>query len=254
MAGFLWVRKLRPHTIFVFGLLGFSFLAISVGLYYRGHYFIMAYPVLGMLAGIGCSLLRDLFRKLNWHVVAPILPGTIFVLTFANALYADRRTYFFDSPQQACRYVYGSNPFSESVGVVGDYIRQNSRPDAKIAVLGSEPEIYFYARRLSATGYMYTYPLVENQPYGRVMQTEMIKEIETVKPEIIVYVLMHESWNIQAGADQRIFDWADSYVKQRYTLEGIADGGNHNVYRWGQDAGQYRPRKPEVILVYRRHS
>jgi hypothetical protein len=137
---------------------------------------------------------------------------------------------------------------------VGNYVREHSAPDARVAVLGSEPEIYFYSHRLSATGYIYTYPLVEDQPYGLVMQAEMIKEIEAVKPEIFVYVMLHESWLTQTQADQRIFDWTESYIKEHYTLEGIADGGNHDVYRWGPDAGEYRPRRPEFILVYRRRS
>jgi hypothetical protein len=252
IAAFLWDKRLRPHAMFVVGLLAFSFLAISVGFYYRGHYFIMAYPVLGILAGAGVSALRQLLTRFRLRAMAATAgPAVLFGLVFANALYAEREVYFFDTPHEACRYAYGSNPFPEAVGV-GNYIREHSAPDTRVAVLGSEPEIYFYAQRLSATGYIYTYPLVEEQEYGSVMQAEMIKEIETVKPGLLVYALTHESWLTNAHADQKIFDWIGSYVKEHYALEGIADGGNHDVYRWGPDAGEYRPRRPEVILLYRR--
>ena len=47
-----------------------------------------------------------------------------------------------------------------SLAGIGDhcqYIRNHSGPDALVAVLGSEPEIYFLAHRHSATGYIYTY-------------------------------------------------------------------------------------------------
>jgi len=254
MAAFLWDKKLRPHAGFVVGLLAFSFFAISVGFYYRGHYFIMVYPVLGILAGASATAMRELMTRFGLRAVAAAAgPITLFGLVFANAVYADREVYFFDTPDAACRAAYGANPFPEAVGVA-NYIREHSAPEARVAVLGSEPEIYFYAHRLSATGYIYTYPLVEEQEYGSVMQAEMIKEIETVKPELLVYVLMHESWLTRAHADQKIFDWIGSYVKEHYTLEGIADGGNQDVYRWGADASKYRPRRPEVILVYRRHS
>jgi hypothetical protein len=252
-AAFLWDRKIKQHALFTVGLLAFSFLAVSVGFYYRGHYFIMAYPVLAMLTGVGLSSAQALLVKLRWGRAATAVPALIFVLAFARALYAERQTYFLDSPHEASRHVYGSNPFPEALGV-GNYVREHSAPDARVAVLGSEPEIYFYSHRLSATGYIYTYPLVEDQPYGLVMQAEMIKEIEAVKPEIFVYVMLHESWLTQTQADQRIFDWTESYIKEHYTLEGIADGGNHDVYRWGPDAGEYRPRRPEFILVYRRRS
>src|SRR5262249_22242697 len=57
MAAFLWERRLSANRLFVLGLLGFSFLAASVGLYYRGHYFIMVYPGVALLVGVGVSAL-----------------------------------------------------------------------------------------------------------------------------------------------------------------------------------------------------
>jgi hypothetical protein len=251
MAAFLWRREIKHHALFMIGLLAFSFLAISVGLYYRGHYFIMAYPVLAMLTGLGLSSAQTLLAKLCWRAVAATVPALIFVLACGNALYAERQIYFLDSPHEACRHTYGANPFPEALGV-GNYIREHSAPEARIAVMGSEPEIYFYAHRHSATGYMYTYALVERQPYSSVMQAEMIHEVESVRPEFIIYVLMRESWDTREGADTHIFDWTDSYLKSYYTLVGIADGGNHDVYRWGADSMHYRPRRLGVTAVYRR--
>ena len=254
MAAFLWNDRLRRHAIFVVALLAFSFLAISVGFYYRGHYFIMAYPVLGILAGAGATALRDLLERTGLRATAAAAcPITLFALAFTYGLYADREVYFFDTPHEACRFAYGPNPFPEAVEV-GKYIETHSAPDARVAVLGSEPEIYFYSHRHSATGYIYTYALVEEQQYGSVMQAEMIREVETAKPEFLVFIQMHESWNTRQHADERIFDWMDSYIKSNYTLEGIADGGNHDIYAWGPQAAFYRPRKPEFTLIYRRRS
>jgi hypothetical protein len=45
----------------------------------------------------------------------------------------------------------------------GLYIRDHTQSDDRIAVLGSEPEAYFYARRRAATKYIYTYPLLARQ-------------------------------------------------------------------------------------------
>ena len=75
--------------------------------------------------------------------------------------YGWERDFFFELPLgQANVLINGTNPFPESVKI-GDYIREHSNPDDKIAVLGSEPQIYFYSKRLSATGYIYTYGLME---------------------------------------------------------------------------------------------
>jgi hypothetical protein len=210
----------------------------------------MLYPVLGLLIGVGASALADLLRGLRLRAAIVAL---LFSFAFANALYAERHIYFFDSPRQACRDVYGPNPFPESLKIA-EYIQAHSSSEDRIAVMGSEPQIYFYAHRHSATGYIYTYALVENQPYGRVMQNEMIHEVESVKPLYIVYVLSRDSWDTRSGADTHIFDWTDAYLRDNYKLEGIADGGNQDVYRWGPSASTYRPRKPSFIAIYRRSS
>lgn len=253
VAAMLWEPRLRKHTVFLLGWLASSFLALSVGLYYRGHYFVMIYPVLATLAGAGVSAARSLLqRRTNapkWLSYAA--PLALFFFSFASSVYAERETYFIFTPHEAARYVYGLNPFPESIGIA-DFIRQNSSQDARIAVLGSEPQIYFYAHRLSATGYIYAYPLVEEQKFGSVMQSELIKEVESVKPEYIVYALTGASWDTREHADTHIFDWIESYIRAHYEFVGIADGGNHDIYRWGRDAVNYRPRKPEHLLLFHR--
>jgi len=253
MAAFLWDRKLRQHCVFILSLLGFSFLAASVGLYYRGHYFIVLYPVLAMLVGVAISSASEWLLRMKLRKLAAVAPVGVFVVAFGYALFADRAIYFTDSVHEASRRIYGSNPFPESVSI-GDYIRANSDKKARVAVLGSEPEIYFYAQRHSATGYIYTYPLTEEQTYASTMQREFIREVQTAAPEFVVYVLVEPSWLRHAHSDSLIFRWADSYTRDHYTLVGVADGGgNHDVYRWGAEVQAYRPRRPEVVLIYERN-
>ena len=252
MSAFLWDRKIRQHSVFMLSLLGFSFLAASVGLYYRGHYFIVLYPALAMLAGVAVSSTSDWLSRLKLGKVAAVAPVALFVIAVAYALYADRQTYFTDSIHEACRRIYGTNPFPEAVEI-GAYIRTNSDESARVAVLGSEPEIYFYAQRHSATGYIYTYPLTEEQAYSSTMQREFIREVESAAPEFVVYVLIEPSWLRHAHSDDLIFRWADLYTRDHYSLVGVADGGgNHDVYRWGMEVPAYRPRRSEIVLVYKR--
>jgi hypothetical protein len=85
------------------------------------------------------------------------------------------------------------------------------------------------------------------------MQREFIREVEFARPEFVVYVLIEPSWLRHTHSDNLIFEWADSYTRDNYSLVGIADGGgNHDAYRWGADVQTYRPRRPEIVLVYRR--
>jgi hypothetical protein len=104
------------------------------------------------------------------------------------------RTFLLNAPvESASRMIYPESPFSESVRVA-QYIREHSAPTDTIAVLGSEPQIYFYSQRHSATGYIYTYSLMEPQKYAHQMQLEMIHEIELARPKYLVFVGMTDSW------------------------------------------------------------
>jgi hypothetical protein len=69
-----------------------------------------------------------------------------------------------------------------------DFLRENSRPDECVVVLGSEPEIYFYSGRQSATGFIYMYPLMEQQRFALQMQRQMIEEVEKNRPGFVVFV------------------------------------------------------------------
>ena len=55
-------------------------------------------------------------------------------------------------------------------------------------MLGSEPQLYFYARRRTAAGHIFTYPFVERHPFAQQMQQQMCREIEAARPEFIVFV------------------------------------------------------------------
>ena len=252
MAAFLWNRQFQPHAPFILGLLGFSFLAVSAGIIYRPHYFIVIYPVLAILAGVGVSSLAHLLQRPNLPRVSRVLPAVLFSLAFANALYAERRVYFTEPADKVAREIYGDVPFPEA-RVIGKFIRDNSRRSDLVAVLGSEPEILFYANRVSATGYMYTYPFMENQIYASTMKSEYARELVSAKPELLVSVMISGSWiSPMDNLDIGLMAWTDGYIKEHYSLIGIADGGNRDVFRWGAEAASYRPRRPSVILIYRR--
>jgi hypothetical protein len=148
------------------------------------------------------------------------------------------------------RIVYGANPFPEAL-TIARYINEHSDPAAKIAVLGSEPEIFFYAKRRSATGYLYTYPLMENQRYAKRMQEEMIAEVEAARPES---VNVPASWTEGPSTERLILGWAEQYVSRRYDLEGIIDivSMDRTEYRWGHDSRWYTPQSKYRLQVFKR--
>jgi 4-amino-4-deoxy-L-arabinose transferase-like glycosyltransferase len=214
----------RNQNLQVLGsFLVFSFLAVSAGFYYRNHYFILLLPALALLVAAAVDAMKE--RGWGKPALAAVAVACALPLAYNNA-------YLFRmSPAEAAGASYGQNPFPEAVRVSA-YLREHSPADAKIAVLGSEPEIYFYASRHSATGYIYTYGLMEPQKYARRMQDEMIGEIEASRPEYLIYVKSHWSWLQDEHSDTHIFNWAQQYLAAQYEpMEPHESSGKLVVYR-----------------------
>jgi hypothetical protein len=180
------------------------------------------------------------------------------VLTFAVALtqpiLAEKQFYFEVSADEASRIAYGSNPFPESVKIA-EYLRDHSSVSDTIAILGSEPQIYFYSRRHSATGYIYTYSLMEAQSYARRMQEEMIREIENARPRYLISVSMGPSWNRHSDSEPLIFSWANEYLNQHYKVVGFVNilSADRTDYYFGELPASM-PELGGYILIYERAS
>jgi hypothetical protein len=148
---------------------------------------------------------------------------------------------------------FGFFPFPESLEVA-KYIKANTTPDDKIVVFGSEPEIYFYSQRRSATSFIYTYPLMENHPLALEMQKEMISQIETNKPKIMVIVKTVDSWVPKPESQKLIFQWVDKYIAENYQQVGLIElfkDQRRVDYNWSAAA---KPTKPEGWLMILRRN
>jgi hypothetical protein len=153
------------------------------------------------------------------------------------------------------RGIYNTNPFIEAVEI-GKYIRDRTDENDRIAVVGSEPEIYFYAGRKAATGYIYTYALMEPQPIAKTMQAEMIHEIESAHPRYLVFVWIRYSWLAQKESDQGIIEWGRGYVQSCYDPVGVADifsEAKTNMV-WDADVVFFNDTATTEIYTFRRKS
>jgi len=195
--------------------------AISPGFYYRPHYFVLLLPAVALLAGAGVLAIAGLLSRAREYA-APLAVALVplFVCTLFGVRQA--RYLFTAAPETIVRETFVSDPFNEAVAVAG-YLRAHTSPDDRIAVLGSEPEIYFYAQRRSATGYIYMYPLLERQPYAESMAREMLDEIEAARPAYLVVVSVTNSWFNGLYGGLGVLDWVNRYSSRCFDRVGLID-------------------------------
>ncbi len=249
-AGLMWSdKRMRRQKVFLAGLFVCSWIAMSLGLYFRAHYFILLLPALALLGGTGVShgiyFLKQT-RSAERFVAVPAIG--LFLLGLCWSLIAQGEIWFGFSPAKTCGQIYGDTLFSEAVGV-GRYLRASTGPKASIAVLGSEPEIYFYARRHSATGYIYMYPLREAHSYAVKMQEDMIHTIESSRPEYIVFVTPDKSWLPQPGSKSILQNWWPDFWTANYDLVR-----NVNVESTRTSNPEDVPEKLGDIMIFKRKS
>ena len=246
----VWDKRSRASTTFLLGFLVFSAFAVCQGFYFRSHYFIMILPAVSLLVGVAISNLFDLL--ISRMIVVRFAPLFLLGVTLSLPIFWEKKFFFVVSPVEASRVTYSDNPFAESVKIA-DYLRDHSSSDDTIAVLGSEPQIYFYSQRHSATGYIYTYGLMEPQQYAQQMQQEMIREIERARPKYLISVVMFYSWLWRPGSEQAIFTWANEYTAANYAVVGFVNiTPGQTDYFFGDVPPSVESLK-EYILIYKRN-
>ncbi len=248
-------RPLRPAMLFAVAFWLFSFLGTAAGLYFRGHYFILLLPAFALLLGLAVAALREISPSAFWPDAVKSLPVIVFGSILSWVIYYQAQVFFQWPAVQVCRQLYRENPFVEAVAAAG-LVREHSAADARVAVIGSEPEIYFYARRHSATGYLYTYPLMETQPYALAMQHEMAREIESARPEYLIQVPYQLSWLQQPGSSPYLAGWFEEYSAKYYTKMGLAGylAGGELASFWGAAATNAPGLPSPCISIFQRRS
>jgi hypothetical protein len=232
----------------------FSFLAVCPGLYFRQHNFVQLLPAVALSAGAALRMLEEVvarYTRLSKAVgLAILLAVAAASLTSTLSIWSSLSAM---TPGQFSRSVYGTNPFPESVEVA-EYLAWQTGAEERIAVLGSEPQIYFYAHRRPATEHIYMYGLMEPQPFALRMQEEMIAQVEKSAPQFIVFVLVKTSWLQRRDSETRLFDWMRGYLNNYYQPVLAADiTSNGTVWLMDEDVKSFqRRRDASQLLVYKR--
>jgi hypothetical protein len=245
-----FIRTVR-HKSFLALFLIFSSLAVCPGFFFRPHYFVFLLPAAAILAGISASFLFALVIQKPENYFTPTLFASVVILFVCGLTLAQHRQFLFESTAaEASQQIYWPNPFVESLEL-SKIIRERTTPQDTIAIIGSEPQILFYAGRKSATSYIYMYPLMEPHDFALQMQQEMIKQITRAKPKLLIYVRVHFSWLRMPESHLLIFDWFERYKTNYQRIGFIQIFDNVTLYNWAPPQS-LRPSTPFYIEVYER--
>jgi 4-amino-4-deoxy-L-arabinose transferase-like glycosyltransferase len=243
LAVVLYDRELRERRALILSFAVFSFLTVVPGLYFRGHYFVTALPAVAILAGAGVDAVRRQLvrrgRRGSWAAV----PAALAVVALGWLVLQQETFFFRASPVEASRMMYGLEPFPEAIEIARWLETQTGEQD-RILVWGAEPEIYFYARRRSATGYIYVFGVWEENRYSEHMAQEMMREIEAAQPKYIVVEFI----------PNRLMSRARQYLARSYTVDGRIDmiSNSRTEYYWGDQARTPRPAAQRTVVVFGR--
>lgn len=247
-AGIVAALARREHRAVGAALLALAvltFAAISVGFVYRPHYFQLCAPVVALGCGALAASMRA--KPAKYGVFATLGLALLYVP------FEERVRLFRLSPAELTATVYPGNGF-EAMPEVGEYLAELVPEGERFAVIGSEPELYFYADRRPATSYVYTYALMELQPFAEEMHGEMAEEIEGHQPDVLVIVYTPTSWLQRPESETYIQSWAQQYLYDRFELVGTLLNGRTGPVLFRMDeVGSVRPPREAVLLeIYQR--
>src|SRR5947207_13440961 len=120
---------------------------------------------------------------------------------------------FFYSPADAVRKIYPGNFFAE-MPQFSARIAKVTSPDQRVFVFGAEPELLFYAQRISATRYIFLFPLYGPYRNAHEKQIAAADEIQQAAPAAVVYVPNDLFFN--PASDQYFTEWSLSYLEQHF--------------------------------------
>ena len=247
-------RGRRTAAVFVPLLALVSFLAITPGLHFRPHYFVLLVPAAALAIG---AVFRGGSALLERVAPPPVATGVAALVCAGALIHAIRDQWPFlieASPDQVVFSTFGTNPFSESIPIA-NFIVEHTEPDDRIAVIGSEPQLYFYTHRRAATGFLYTYALMEPHRYALDMHKQMIAEIERNRPAILVIVKVKTSWLASERSEDLILRWAEGYKRdfERVGLMDLRDlrEGGSRFYQ-GAALARYEGKPEQSVEIWQR--
>ncbi len=240
----------------VLGFFGFGFLTVMPGNHYYGHYFLQWVPTVCISAGAFFFSVEEIIKtRFNLKAASRYIALGILVLASFSNISALKKYYFNTNSTQLLRQVYGLNPFPESK-VIADKLNTMMTPEDKLAVFGTEIQMYFYTNKISpsrfaGSGALLEFPIKKAEEW----QKEFMSDVEKANPRFLVFYSHPISWLAHPNVNNLIFPWFDKFSAEKYNLIGYADMyDNMTNYVWAPniDLVNSPPKSQYKIFVFER--
>jgi hypothetical protein len=183
-------RDRSAHGLWLL-LAGSAGMAILAGQSYRQYFDLLFVPL-----AIGCGMAAGWLWRAAFDPRAGALRRAIcavlLVLPWIGPVDRAIRLVSLPADEKAV-LLRGQRPFDTSPRVAA-YLADRIAPDDCLMILGSEPQIYFYAERRNCSRLVLTYPLTGPYDYAAALQQEFIDDLALHRPPYLLLVNMQSSW------------------------------------------------------------
>jgi hypothetical protein len=225
-AGFATLCRAKKSKAFLYlaGWMVASILGAGAGGYFFPHYFQQLLPVLCLAATLGAAGLAEarFWKTLPSWARHSILCAALFILPAI----VFRPFLFTYSPQEAVRKIYPADAFAEMPDI-GRRLAQITRPDDRVFIFGAEPEVLFYARRASATRYIFLFPLYGPYSDARARQIATADEISANNPAAALY--LPNQLFFSPDSEQYFTRWSQNYLHKNFHPDTYLAADQSNV-------------------------
>ncbi|MCB4791663.1 MAG: glycosyltransferase family 39 protein [Elusimicrobia bacterium] len=231
-AGILGLISLfKQKRVIIFCFLISWFLGAASAIFplftFSGHYFQQIYLSQSLIAGFGLfAVYETLLKRFNHRLL--IFPFTVIVIILSVAPYLN---YYNANKEEVSRLNYGNNPFYESLQIA-DYIKNNTNEKDTLFILGTEPQILFYAKRRSCTRLTNQYVFIDPDKVTD-YHKELERDILVNQPKFIIIFYFIKSNFFIYQTESYFYERLPEILKKDYFLDSLVFVSKSTLYFWG---------------------
>ncbi len=231
-------RRTKEFLFFALWMLT-SIAGVSASGYYFPHYFQQLLPVLCLTAALGADTIdRAALLQTSRLWLCRTAFTALLIIPVLLVLYPFEFVY---TPAEASDKIYPGSHFAAK-RILAEHLAQVTKPGDKVFIFGADAEILFYAQRVSATRYIFLFPLYGPYSDAKAKQIAATNEILDNNPAALVY--LPNQLFFTPDSEQWFTRWAQFYKANNFQMDSCLALDPSNSVEVVTDIPN---QKPEVI-------